>query len=102
MGTLTPTSVQISDLPMDTTYGTGTRLVLVHVVGPSASGGSTIDMSTYCPGAVDIVGIVCESDNGAAEAGSAATPSTWSTKTLTVSNQIAGAWEGTYLVRTTS
>jgi len=97
MGTLTPTAVQFSDLPMDTEYGTGTRLRLCHIIGPALSAGSTVALTTYDPSVVDVVGIVCETDGGAVEG----TASTWSTYTITISSGAAGVYEGTFLVRTT-
>jgi len=96
MGALTPTAVQWGDMPMTTAYGTGTRLTFVHIIGPAVSAGSTVDVSTYIPGAVDVVGILHETDGGAVEA----TASTWSTVTITISAGAAGVYEGTFLVRT--
>ena len=98
MGAITPTEVSFGDMPMTNAQGASTRLVIAHLRAPATtSAGSTLNFATYIPGVIDIVGIIGETDAGVAEG----TASTWSTSTLTVSSGAAGAYEGTFLVRTT-
>ena len=81
MAAATITELSTSDLPGAVQSGAGNRRVLVHLVCPKGSAGSTVNMATYVPGAADIEGILYETDNGVVEG----TASTWSTTTLTIS-----------------
>jgi hypothetical protein len=97
MAAATITEISYADLPMTLQSGTGTRLALVHLRCPAGCTSSTVNFSTYIPGCVDIVNVVGETDGNAVEG----TASTWSTYTLTISSGAAGAYEGTFIVRTT-
>ena len=98
MTSATLTEISITDIPCDTLSGTGVRRVMVYIRAASTEGGNTVDLSAYVPGAVDVEGVVYETDGGAVEG----TSSTWSADVLTLSSGISGAYEGCFVVRTTS
>ena len=96
MTAATLTELSVTDFPGTVQSGTGVRrrMVFVRITDPSAE---TLDLSSYVPGAVDVEGIVYETDDGVVSG----TAATWSTYTLTFGTGVNGAYEGCFVIRTT-
>ena len=93
MTAATVTELSVEEFPCVLMNGTKKNRARVMFRGPASTGGKTLDIASYVPGAQDVEGIVYETDDNA-ESGTAAT---WSTTTITVGAGV-NAYEACYSI----